>query len=82
MMPGSWGTGGPAPVVLLLAPAIRSPGKHKGWEGSAKGRLNCGEGDREVRVPVAAPTPVGTAMLAVTAASSAALQTQTLSPLS
>lgn len=60
-------------VVLLSAPATH---KHQGWEGGTKGRLDLGDGDREV------PTPVGTATLAVTAASSAALQTQTLSPLS
>lgn len=70
--------GGPAPAMLLSAPAIRSAGKHKGWEGSAKGGLNFGAGVRDVHVPVA----VGTAVLAVTAAASAALQTRTLSPLS
>lgn len=42
------------PVVLLSAPAVR---KHRGWEGSTKGRLYFGEGDREV------PSLVGTATL-------------------
>lgn len=58
------------PVVLLSSPATH---KHQGWVGGTKGRLDLGDGDREVP---------RTATLAVTAASSAALQTQTLSPLS
>lgn len=34
-------------MVPLSAPAVPSPGKHEGWEGSAKkSRLNFGEGDR------------------------------------